>query len=63
MKTTMCQMKNVLGGINGRSTIAEEKSSKFEDGTIENIQNEKQNRKNYLNKQSISELWRHLSLM
>lgn len=40
----MCQMKNALGGINGRSTTAEEKSSKFKDGTIENIQNEKQKR-------------------
>lgn len=44
MKATVCQMKNALGGINGRSAIAEEKPSKFEDGTIENIQNEKQNK-------------------
>lgn len=45
MKTTMCQMKNALGGVNGRSDITEEKSSKFQDGTIEDIQNEKQKRK------------------
>lgn len=51
----------ILGGINDRPDIAEEKFSKFEDGTIENIQNEKtEEKENFLNEQSISELWRHI---
>lgn len=45
--------------INGRSDIAKEKISEFEDRTIETIQNEAQGKRkdNFKSEQSISELW------